>query len=117
MPHCATAVTRVLRPKFERPQLRPGHVNGVSDRRTANVEGKQQNAAGPGLRQARRKTLNPVKTSLNIHERPVRKKKKTPKYETYERDRGVLPPPPVPPAAVETNVLKYLGLTPINANG
>lgn len=50
-----------------------------------------------------------IKSKLNVNERPVRKKKKTKKYENYERN-GKSPEPEVKP---ETNLLLALGLTPV----
>ncbi|EEB15201.1 hypothetical protein Phum_PHUM354820 [Pediculus humanus corporis] len=47
---------------------------------------------------------------LNVNERPIRKKKKTKKYESYERRNGKSPEPEI---QHETNLLLALGLTPI----
>ncbi|KAK6638216.1 hypothetical protein RUM44_008645 [Polyplax serrata] len=54
-------------------------------------------------------TETPVKNKLNVNERPVRKKKKTKKYESYERN-GKSPEPEI---KHETNLLLALGLTPV----
>lgn len=56
-----------------------------------------------------KKLGNQVKNSLNVNERPVRKKKKNKKYETYERNRKS----PTPEVLHETNLLLALGLTPV----
>jgi len=107
MPYC-TVAPRALRPKLKPVDYRPkkvGYVKELSPDSKSVMEGKSE--AG----RARRRVLNPVKMGLNINERPVRKKKKTPKYETYERDRGVIPRDLIP--HVETNVLLALGLRPV----
>lgn len=56
-----------------------------------------------------KKSGSQVRNSLNVNERPVRKKKKTKKYESYERNRKS----PTPEVLHETNLLLALGLTPV----
>lgn len=82
------------------------------------VEVKQQNGhPTPIKKNIQRRVLNTtknrpgsqVKNSLNVNERPVRKKKKTKKYESYERNRKS----PTPEVLHETNLLLALGLTPV----
>ncbi|KAL0272170.1 UNVERIFIED_CONTAM: hypothetical protein PYX00_005250 [Menopon gallinae] len=71
---------------------------------------QQQNGIGKSKIQKKVLTKKPtLKSGLNVNERPVRKKKKTKKYETYERDRKS----PTPEVRQETNLLLALGLTPV----
>lgn len=84
------------------------------------IGGKQQQHNGQQHKKKPKKSLakksatteTQVKNRLNVNERPVRKKKKTKKYESYERN-GKSPEPEI---KHETNLLLALGLTPVKKN-
>lgn len=91
-------------------------ITNINKRKLSNrkAEVKPQNGHQNSLKK-NKKTLGTNKKnqghikSLNVNERPVRKKKKTKKYETYERNRKS----PTPEDCQETNLLLALGLTPV----